>query len=185
MDKKQKLKLKKSLKNELHLTDREVEEEIERIEEMEEEQEEYYQSLESHFAEILRKYRKEQDPYDDTLSNSFEIPIARLIQDEGKLSLKDVIKKTGLSRQTAINNLKTLTKNGYLSRQSLVKGRGRPTILYYRTQKPINILKFGNAVTLSFQKLKHVCRLEKGGFCKQKKCHCSPNICPIVIKRDF
>jgi len=184
MDKKQKLKLKKSLKTEYHLTDQEVEEEIDRMEKMEEEQEKYYQSLESHFAEILRKCQKEQTPYDAPY-NSFEIPIARLIQDEGKLSLKDVIKKTGLSRQTAINNLKTLTEKGFLSRQTLVKGRGRPTILYYRTQKPVNILKFGNAVTLSFQKLKHVCRLEKGGFCKEKKCNCSQDLCPIIINRDF
>ncbi len=164
----------------LDATKQKIEHAMMNIESAEQEQDEYISKLPDHFAEILKNYMKERDfDYEST----FLIPLARLIEDEGKMSLNDVIRESGLARQTVYTNLKNLVRSGFLSRKSIVTGRGRPTILYYRTQKPINSIKVENAVTITFQKLKHACRFEKGGFCKEKKCHCSPTLCPIIIKK--
>jgi len=35
-------------------------------------------------------------------------------------------------------------------------------------------------VTLSFSRVRHVCRFENGGWCKEKKAQCSAQICPQI-----
>jgi hypothetical protein len=36
-------------------------------------------------------------------------------------------------------------------------------------------------VALPFSRLRHVCRFEKGGYCKETKKNCAPQICPRSI----
>jgi hypothetical protein len=35
-------------------------------------------------------------------------------------------------------------------------------------------------VTLQFSRLRYVCRFEKGGYCKETKKNCAPQICPQI-----
>jgi len=37
-------------------------------------------------------------------------------------------------------------------------------------------------VTLQFSRLRHVCRFEKGGYCKETRKDCAPQICPQIRK---
>ncbi|MGD0071611.1 MAG: hypothetical protein ABSB71_08645 [Candidatus Bathyarchaeia archaeon] len=37
-------------------------------------------------------------------------------------------------------------------------------------------------VTLQFSRLRHLCRFEKGGHCKETKRDCTPQICPQIKK---
>jgi hypothetical protein len=37
-------------------------------------------------------------------------------------------------------------------------------------------------VTLQFSRLRHVCRFEKGGYCKEARKNCGPQICPQTRK---
>jgi predicted transcriptional regulator len=113
------------------------------------------------------------------------IPLAKLIEKEGKLNLSEIIKKTGMARQTAHNHLSHLTKEGILFREKRVYGRGRPKILYCRTSKPIKSLtKKTNAfvVNLRFQSLRHACRFEKDEWCNERKNKCASSTCPLIIR---
>ena len=37
-------------------------------------------------------------------------------------------------------------------------------------------------VSLTFQKLKHACRFEKGGWCRESRKTCSSENCPLIVK---
>jgi predicted transcriptional regulator len=110
------------------------------------------------------------------------IPLAKMLEKEGKLSLNEVVKKSGLARQTAHTHLKHLVEDGILIREVIKQGRGRPTILYSRTEKPICILKTENVVSLTFQKLKRACRFRNDKWCKETKGYCSSKSCPLTLK---
>jgi predicted ArsR family transcriptional regulator len=115
------------------------------------------------------------------LSDSICTPLANLIEKEGKLSLNQIIEKSKLARQTTHTHLKHLVGGGILLREAIGSGRGRPTIFYYRTERPIKSLKL-NIVSLSFGKLKIVCRHQKNNRCQQKNTYCSIDVCPVTLK---
>jgi len=110
------------------------------------------------------------------------IPLAKMLQKEGKLSINSIVKKSGLSRQTAFNHLKHLVNDGLLIRETKKSKRGRPKILYSRTKKPISILKEEDAVSLTFKKLSQVCRHQKGRRCKWTLEKCYSSFCPLILK---
>ena len=37
-------------------------------------------------------------------------------------------------------------------------------------------------VSLAFQSLRHACRFEKGGWCKEVRGDCAPESCPLTLK---
>jgi hypothetical protein len=39
-------------------------------------------------------------------------------------------------------------------------------------------------VSLTFQKLKHICRFEKGGYCKKTRRRCESQNCPQILKGE-
>jgi len=41
---------------------------------------------------------------------------------------------------------------------------------------------YESLVTLQFSRLRHVCRFEKGGYCKEAKKNCGPQNCPQTRK---
>lgn len=100
------------------------------------------------------------------------------------LSISQIVERSGLARQTVHNHLKHMVEAGILSQETAKLGRGRPTILYRRSMKtvPAELVKGNNIVSLSFQRLKHACRFEKGGWCKELKEKCSSERCPLAIK---
>jgi hypothetical protein len=60
---------------------------------------------------------------------------------------------------------------GALSKELVrARRRGRPSLLYRLAKAPDNLearSKPQAIVSMSFPKLKHACRFEKGGFCKR------------------
>lgn len=139
----------------------------------------------SRFDKLFEKW-EEAHPSEwgkTTASDFICFPLARLIEKEGKCSLKDLEKKTGLSRRTVHTHLKHLVRDGVLSRESVIKGRGRPTVLYSRTEKSSGVLKYDKEaiVTLRFAILRNVCRLQKGQCDKTKK-YCTSDLCPLIMR---
>jgi len=67
-------------------------------------------------------------------------------------------------------------------------GLGRPKLVYHvssRNAKQVTaVLEDPDAelVAIAFSRLRHVCRFEKGGYCKETKKHCVPQICPQIRK---
>jgi hypothetical protein len=65
---------------------------------------------------------------------------------------------------------------------------GRPKFAYHvpsRTVKQVTVAfqdPHGELVALPFSRLRHVCRFEKGGYCKETKKNCAPQNCPQTRK---
>ena len=105
-----------------------------------------------------------------------------ILDRESGLSLSQLIQRSGLARQTVHNHLRHLLKAGIVSEEAVKRGRGRPTILYRRSKQPVQMVEMADIVSLTFQRLKHVCRFEKGGWCKEIKGKCTPERCPLTLK---
>jgi len=97
--------------------------------------------------------------------------------------------QVGFSHNTLQQHLKQLVEKGLvLKEKDPASGFGRPKYAY---RIPLKTAKQVVAaiedpdvelVTLPFSRLRHVCRFEKGGWCKEEKAHCSPQICPQTRK---
>jgi hypothetical protein len=65
-------------------------------------------------------------------------------------------------------------------------GLGRPKFAYhiaFRTLKQVTVALKDPAmerVAIVFSRLRHVCRFEKDGWCKERKVSCSAQICPQI-----
>jgi hypothetical protein len=72
--------------------------------------------------------------------------------------------------------------------KNLRKGPGRPVLVYTlppEIKHRVNLTLTDPSTTIvsvTFQKLKHLCRFEKGGYCKERRTVCAPQICPQIIK---
>jgi DNA-binding transcriptional ArsR family regulator len=99
----------------------------------------------------------------------------------GSLSLSQLIDRSGFSRQTVYNHLNHLIMAGIVSKEVVRRDSGRPTTLYILSKR-LGGVEWSNVVILTFQRLRHVCRFEKGGWCKETKDRCTAENCPLTIK---
>lgn len=61
--------------------------------------------------------------------------IVRLIREQGRMTLSDLRKKTGLSRSTLRQHLAILARDGFLSSQFVRQPTGRPPLVYRLTPR--------------------------------------------------
>jgi len=103
---------------------------------------------------------------------------------KGSRSLAQLIEGTGFSRATIFNHLPHL--GSAVSRELVrAKRRGRPSLIYKLVKAHLNLeaqSKPLGMVSISFPKLKHVCRFEKGGFCKEQRKACTSGTCPLIAR---
>jgi len=98
-----------------------------------------------------------------------------------------LLDEVGFSRNTLKLHLKRLTAQSVVVKEKILSnGRGRPKYAYFLSPKvrqqvsaalsdPLTTL-----VTLPFSRLKHLCRFEKGGYCKQLRNSCDAGSCPQI-----
>jgi predicted ArsR family transcriptional regulator len=103
---------------------------------------------------------------------------------KGSRSLVQLMEETAFSRATVFNHLPHL---GDAISRELVRAerRGRPSLLYKLIKAPSTLeaqSKPLGAISISFLKLKHACRFEKGGFCKELRKACAPETCPLIAR---
>jgi predicted ArsR family transcriptional regulator len=98
------------------------------------------------------------------------------------LSLRQIMDGSGFARQTVYSHLRHLVAAGIASREAVRHGRGRPTILYRLFKPSIEGVELLDVVALTFQKLRHACRFEEGGWCRKIKSSCTAEKCPLAIK---
>jgi len=101
---------------------------------------------------------------------------------EARPSLSRLDGRSGFSRQTVHSHLKHLVGAGTVSREFVKRGRGRPTVIYHLSRRPVEAVEGVDIVSLTFGRLKHACRFEKGGWCKGAKGKCSMENCPLTLK---
>jgi predicted ArsR family transcriptional regulator len=97
--------------------------------------------------------------------------------------------QVGFSHNTLQRRLEQLVAKGLvIRRKTSGNGLGRPKFTYLvssgtRKQVPSALEDPSvELVTIAFKRLRHVCRFEKGGYCKETRKNCTPQICPQIRK---
>jgi len=119
----------------------------------------------------------------------FDERVSAALKDGKPKSVATLLSEMSFSHNTLQQHLRRLTVKGLVAREKLPeKGFGRPKFAYHvplRVSKQVTAALEDPAmelVAISFSGLRHVCRFEKGGWCKERKVSCSPQICPQIKK---
>ena len=104
-------------------------------------------------------------------------------------SFPSLLAKVGFSHNTLQYHLGNLVAKGLVVREKAVSdGFGRPKFTYHIASKASKQVAATledptiELVSIPFRRLRHVCRFEKGGYCKETKRDCAPQICPQIKK---
>jgi predicted ArsR family transcriptional regulator len=120
---------------------------------------------------------------------SFDQLILESLKDGSKRSFREILAKGDMSHNTLKRYLQRLMTEGLVSRTENVKNRrGRPEYNYYltpRLKQRVNLRitePYTSLVTLTFTKLKQICKHHKSGFCQTKRSNCSSYLCPHIMR---
>jgi predicted ArsR family transcriptional regulator len=119
----------------------------------------------------------------------FDERILAALRDGKSRSFTTLLGEVGFSHNTLQGHLERLTAKGVVVREKVVANSfGRPKFAYHvpsRAAKQVNAAledPQAELVAIAFSRLRHVCRFEKGGYCKEAKKDCAPQICPQIRK---
>jgi len=104
-------------------------------------------------------------------------------------SFTSLLGEVGFSHNTLQQHLDRLVARRLVVKEKTASNNlGRPRFNYYvpstATRQVTAALEnpYETLVTLQFSRLKHVCRFEKGGYCKERRTGCAPQNCPQIRK---
>ena len=119
----------------------------------------------------------------------FDERILTLLKDGNPRGFTALLNEVGFSHNTLQQHLERLTAKGFVVREKVAaNGFGRPKFAYHvqsRATKQINAPledQHVELVAIAFSRLRYVCRFEKGGYCKETRKDCTPQICPQIRK---
>jgi hypothetical protein len=119
----------------------------------------------------------------------FDERVLAALKDGESRSFTVLLSQVGFSHNTLQQHLRRLIAQGLVLREKeTAKGFGRPKFAYHipsKTTKQV-ISAFEDPpvelVGIPFSRIRHICRFEKGGYCKETKNNCVPQICPQILK---
>ena len=119
----------------------------------------------------------------------FDERILSVLKDGKPRLFNELLEQVGFSHNTLKLHLKKLLKEGVLVNQKVASaGLGRPKYAYGISNSAKRQVTSAlsdpsiELVHLPFSRLKHMCRFEKGGFCKETRTGCNPRTCPQIPK---
>jgi predicted ArsR family transcriptional regulator len=119
----------------------------------------------------------------------FDESVLAALKDGKPRGFTTLLGEVGFSHNTLQQHLMRLMAQGLIVREEVAENSfGRPKFTYHvpsRTTKQATVaLQNPNVelVALPFSRLRHVCRFEKGGYCKETERSCAPQICPQIRK---
>ena len=119
----------------------------------------------------------------------FDEQILTVLSDGKSKVLAQLLEQVDFSRNTVKLHLKRLLSQGLVAKEKTPSnGKGRPKYAYSvppRIRQQVSAALQNPAITivsLPFSRLRHLCRFEKGGYCKQVRKNCSPENCPQILK---
>jgi predicted transcriptional regulator len=119
----------------------------------------------------------------------FDERIFAVLKDSKPKSFTTLLGEVGFSHNTLQQHLQQLTAKGIVLRDKVTdSGSGRPKFAYHiapRATKQVTAALEDPTVELvaiPFSRLRHVCRFEKGGYCKETRRGYAPQICPQIRK---
>ncbi|MGA3192197.1 MAG: hypothetical protein ABSD73_06750 [Candidatus Bathyarchaeia archaeon] len=114
----------------------------------------------------------------------FDQRVLAVLNDGEPRFFAQLLDAAGFSRNTLKLGLKRLIAQSLVVKEkTLMNGRGRPKYTYYtrpRTRRQVSAALSDPSimsVTLPFSRIRHLCRFEKGGYCKQVRNRCDPINC--------
>ena len=115
----------------------------------------------------------------------FDERVLAVLSDGKPKFFAQLLGEVGFSRNTLKPRLKRLTAQSLvISEKTLSNGRGRPRYTYYVSpiaRRQVSAALSDPSITivaLPFSRLRHLCRFEKGGYCKQVRSKCDAGSCP-------
>ena len=119
----------------------------------------------------------------------FDERILAALKDGKPKSCATLLGEVGFSHNTLQQHIERLTAKGLVLRDKVAdSGFGRPKFVYHiaaRATKQVTAALEDprvELVVILFSRLRHVCRFEKGGYCKEARRGCAPQICPQIRK---
>ena len=117
----------------------------------------------------------------------FDERVLAVLSDGKPRVFAQLLDEVGFSRNTLKLRLKRLTAQSLVVKEkTLSNGRGRPKYAYClspRARQQVSAALSDSSitiVTLPFSRLRHLCRFEKGGYCKQLRNRCDATTCPQI-----
>jgi len=126
---------------------------------------------------------------------SFKQLLGEILSEKGNSTpktLDEIVEMSGYSRATVHKWLKELESLGMVEKKPVIKGRGRPTTIYYLGSTTLATDKTGGSENsastpgvfpVHFEKLQHVCIHSRYGHCKETAQECRPDTCPLIQKK--
>jgi len=119
----------------------------------------------------------------------FDWRILSILRDGKAKYFEQILSGVALSPNTLRRHLDQLIDQGLIERSKMAGNRpGRPRFIYNLSGKidgrilsPL-LDPYKGLVVLSFDRLRHLCRHEKGGYCKEMRSRCAPQNCPQIEK---
>ena len=118
----------------------------------------------------------------------FDTKILEALSSTKPHNFQEILSKVDFTHNTLRQHLDQLIAKGLVERRKEPKpGPGRPSYRYSlspEARRNISALLRPDLglVTLSFDSLRHLCRYEKGGYCKEIRGSCEAWNCPKTIK---
>jgi len=119
----------------------------------------------------------------------FDERILATLKDGKPRDFNTLLGEVGFTHNTLQQHLKRLMAQSLIVREKAAANSfGRPKFAYHvpsRTTKQVSVALQDSqieVVALPFVRLRHVCRFEKGGHCKETRRDCAPQICPQIRK---
>jgi predicted ArsR family transcriptional regulator len=121
----------------------------------------------------------------------FDKCILSVLRDGRSRDFNQLLREVDFSHNTLRLHLRRLVDQGLVVKEKTPsKGLGRPRFTYsappklHRQASRLFSDPFSEIVTLPFRKLRHLCRFEKGGYCKKVKRKCEAQNCPQILKKE-
>ena len=119
----------------------------------------------------------------------FDERVLAALKDGKPGSFTALLDEVGFSHNTLQQRLGRLIARGLVVKEKTASNSlGRPKFAYRipttATKQVTAALQnpYETLVTLQFSRLKHLCRFEKGGYCKERRSACGPQNCPQTRK---
>jgi DNA-binding Lrp family transcriptional regulator len=119
----------------------------------------------------------------------FDERILAALKDGKPKGFAMLLGEVGFSLNSLQQHLEQLMVKGLVLREKAVaNGFGRPKFAYHiaskTTKQVVAALEDPTVelVAIPFIRLRHICRFEKGGYSKETKKTCTPQICPQTRK---
>jgi hypothetical protein len=117
----------------------------------------------------------------------FDERVLAVLNDGKRRAFVQLLDEVGFGRNTLKLRLKRLTAQSLVVKEKVpLNRRGRPKYNYFlspRARQQVSAALSDPSitiVTLPFSRIKHLCRFEKGGYCKQLRNSCDARTCPQI-----